>query len=259
MSTDLITQNNNELIQKLVLTGDISTMTQPQKVEYYSKFCQALGLNPLTQPFAIIKFQGKEKLYAQKDCTEQLRKIHGVSITDISTASVQDVFIVTAKALDKTGKTDCSTGAVNIKGLTGEALANALMKAETKAKRRVTLSICGLGILDESETDTMPKHETVKITEDEPLSIAQILSMDDIPDNQEKQILRDLVYNSTLDESGRIAALESIERCVDYKKYESIQHRLEDLQKGYDEVQNPNATDSKNIVKKIVGKPPVTA
>jgi hypothetical protein len=32
------------------------------------------------------------------------------------------------------------------------------MGAETKAKRRVTLSLCGLGMLDESETDTMPEH-----------------------------------------------------------------------------------------------------
>jgi hypothetical protein len=31
------------------------------------------------------------------------------------------------------------------------------MKAETKAKRRVTLSICGLGLLDETEVETVPK------------------------------------------------------------------------------------------------------
>jgi hypothetical protein len=30
------------------------------------------------------------------------------------------------------------------------------MKAETKAKRRVTLSICGLGMLDESEVESLP-------------------------------------------------------------------------------------------------------
>ena len=30
------------------------------------------------------------------------------------------------------------------------------MKAETKAKRRVTLSICGLGMLDETEVETIP-------------------------------------------------------------------------------------------------------
>jgi hypothetical protein len=39
--------------------------------------------------------------------------------------------------------------------LKGDALANALMKAETKAKRRVTLSIAGLGWLDETELETV--------------------------------------------------------------------------------------------------------
>ncbi len=162
-----IVKTDAQVIEKLVLDGDLSKMSQPQKVQYYNSFCQSLGLNPLTQPFQIIKFQGKERLYATKDCTEQLRKIHGVSITDISTTSVNDVFVVTAKAQDKHGKTDCSTGAVNIKGLGGDNLANALMKAETKAKRRVTLSICGLGILDESETDTLPGARTEPVKEEE--------------------------------------------------------------------------------------------
>ena len=148
-------KNNTDVIQKLVLDGDISQMTKEQRVSYYQQFCNSLGLNPLTQPFQIIKFQGKERLYATKDCTEQLRKIHGVSITEITSNKIEDVYIVTAKAQDKNGKIDTSTGAVTITNLKGDALANALMKAETKAKRRVTLSICGLGILDESETDTI--------------------------------------------------------------------------------------------------------
>ena len=50
----------------------------------------------------------------------------------------------------------------------GESRANAIMKATTKAKRRVTLSICGLGGMpDESELDTMPGVQTFD-AEDEP-------------------------------------------------------------------------------------------
>jgi hypothetical protein len=45
--------------------------------------------------------------------------------------------------------------------LKGDALANALMKAETKAKRRVTLSIAGLGWLDETELETIPQVRPV--------------------------------------------------------------------------------------------------
>jgi hypothetical protein len=51
---------------------------------------------------------------------------------------------------------DESTGVVALAGLRGEALANARMKAETKAKRRVTLSLCGLGWLDETEVEDVP-------------------------------------------------------------------------------------------------------
>lgn len=38
----------------------------------------------------------------------------------------------------------------------GDARANAIMKAITKAKRRATLSLCGLGMLDETEIETIP-------------------------------------------------------------------------------------------------------
>jgi hypothetical protein len=38
----------------------------------------------------------------------------------------------------------------------GDMLANAMMRCETKAKRRVTLSIVGLGWTDESEIDSIP-------------------------------------------------------------------------------------------------------
>jgi hypothetical protein len=61
------------------------------------------------------------------------------------------------------GRTDESTGAVPIKGVHGEALANAFLKAETKAKRRVTLSICGLGLLDETELETIPRDSFGKL------------------------------------------------------------------------------------------------
>jgi len=164
---DIIKTDNQEILQKLVLDGDLSKMTAQQKVLYYNQFCQSLGLNPLTQPFQLITFQGKQRMYATKDCTEQLRKIHGVSITDVVATELRGVYVVTAKAIDKTGKSDAATGVVNIEGLKGDNLANALMKAETKAKRRVTLSICGLGILDESETETIKGAITEDITYEE--------------------------------------------------------------------------------------------
>jgi len=61
------------------------------------------------------------------------------------------------------GRSDESIGAVALGSLKGEAYANAIMKAETKAKRRVTLSVCGLGMLDENEVETIPDARPVPV------------------------------------------------------------------------------------------------
>ena len=63
---------------------------------------------------------------------------------------------MTVRATAKDGRQTDEIGAVPIKGLQGENLANALMKAVTKAKRRAILSVCGLGLLDETEVDSIP-------------------------------------------------------------------------------------------------------
>ena len=114
-------------------------------------------------PFEYINLNGKLTLYARKDATEQLRNIRKISITKIDIKKENDIYIVSAYAQDLEGKTDISTGAVSVKGLQGDALANAMMKAETKAKRRVTLSISGLGFLDETEVSTIKGARNVNV------------------------------------------------------------------------------------------------
>lgn len=157
--------SNEEIISSLVLNGDISKMSAIQKVEYYNTFCRALTLNPITQPFEIINLNGKLRMYATKGCTDQLRRVNGISVTDIETKQIGDTYIVVAKGQDRTGRIDSATGALNIKGLFGDALANAIMKCETKAKRRLTLSLSGLGILDETELDTIYSASATKTNE----------------------------------------------------------------------------------------------
>lgn len=154
---------NLSLIEQVVIKGDLSKLSEFERVSYYKSVCESIGINPLTRPFDYIQLGGKLTLYAKKDCTEQLRKIHGVSIEELETKVIDDVYIVNAKARDKFGRTDESTGAVSIGNLKGEAKANAIMKAETKAKRRVTLSICGLGWCDETEIDTIPGAQKVPV------------------------------------------------------------------------------------------------
>ena len=168
MSTALTERPGNgidpALVEQVLIRGDLKSLTPAQKVSYYNSVCQSLGLNPLTQPFAYITLNGKEVLYAKRDAAEQLRRVHRISIDPKSFTRevIEGVYVVTAAATTPDGRTDVSTGAVPIDGLKGENRANAMMKAETKAKRRVTLSICGLGMLDETEVETIPQPLTVQ-------------------------------------------------------------------------------------------------
>ncbi len=153
-------------IEAVVLQGDLSRLSPQEKVNYYNRVCESVGLNPLTKPFDYMKLNGREILYARRDATDQLRKINSVSIKITARELVGDVYTVTAHASTKDGREDEATGAVYVKGLTGENIANAYMKAETKAKRRVTLSICGLGFMDETEAeDITPEEREAKARE----------------------------------------------------------------------------------------------
>jgi hypothetical protein len=172
VSTAIATQSEHQdyaaILERVVVAGDLSKLSAAERVNYYTATCKSLGLNPLSQPFQYITLNGKLTLYVRKDATDQLRKIHNVSIQIVSREHINDVYIVTARATTKEGRTDESIGAVSIGSIKGDVLCNAIMKAETKAKRRVTLSVCGLGFLDESEIETIPDvvlHEAPAIEE----------------------------------------------------------------------------------------------
>lgn len=154
--SDIVPKTDFSKIEAVLMTGDLSRLSPQEKVSYYNRVCNSVGLNSLTQPFAYIRLNGKEVLYATRAATDQLRSVHKVSIRITARELMGDVYVVTAQATTPDGRTDESTGAVPVAGLKGESLANAYLKSETKAKRRVTLSICGLGLLDELEVDTIP-------------------------------------------------------------------------------------------------------
>jgi hypothetical protein len=151
------------IIEQVVMQGDLGKLTSEQRVMYMRKVCESAGLNPFTKPFEYIYLNGKLTLYAKKDATEQLRKVNGISIEKLEEKIIDGLYIVKATARTKDGRTDESTGVVNIENLRGDAKANAIMKAETKAKRRVTLSISGMGWVDESEVDSIAGARPVQM------------------------------------------------------------------------------------------------
>lgn len=157
---------DTSIVRQVMMKGDLGRLSAEERARYYEAVCASVGLNPLTQPFEYITLDGKLTLYAKKNCAEQLRQIHGVSTEIKSRETADGVHTVHVAATTRDGRTDEDIGSVSLvhplvlagqpnpragQPLTGLDLANALMHAITKAKRRATLSVCGLGMLDETE------------------------------------------------------------------------------------------------------------
>ena len=150
---------DDKILSSIVTNGDLGKLSPDQKVAYYRNFCERLGLDPLSQPFNLLRLNGKEILYCGRAGAQQLSKLHNVSHEIKARETVSGCYVVTAQASTPDGRRTESIGAVPVDNLKGDALCNAFMKAETKAKRRATLDLLGLGILDETETDALPATE----------------------------------------------------------------------------------------------------
>lgn len=176
-------------IDDVIGKGDLSKLTPTERVNYYRRVCESLGLNPLTKPFEYVNLGGL-KLYATKGCTDQLRDIKKISLPKDRMTKEYDpqtgLYTVEATAVTSDGREDTDIGVVCLKGLSGEALANATMKAMTKAKRRVTLSISGLGWLDETEIETIPGARNVRVDMEtgEIMETREIMETPALPDNR---------------------------------------------------------------------------
>lgn len=174
------------VVEKVILNGDLSNLTAQERVAYHLQVCKHFGVDPVTKPFEYLSLDGKLVLYATRAFTDQVRDNRRISVRIISRETQGDVYVVTAQASTPDGRTDEATGVVSLvkeggewatsqsgkryfKGsgewnpIRGDALANALMKAETKAKRRATLSIVGCGWMDETELETVPQAQPVRV------------------------------------------------------------------------------------------------
>lgn len=154
--TKIIT-SGGDIMEAVIAKGDLAKLTPDERVRYYNEVCRSMGLNPLTQPFSYITLNGKLTLYATRACADQLRKVNGVSLEIVSREVSDDILTVHVRAKLPDGRVDEDLGSVAFPAtLKGEARANAELKGVTKAKRRATLSICGLGWLDETEIADIP-------------------------------------------------------------------------------------------------------
>jgi hypothetical protein len=151
----------------IVLRGDLSGLNEDQKKEYYLYRCKQVGLDPAAKPFDLLTLNGKQILYANASATQQLCALHKLSTQITHRERVDGIYLVSVRVTGSDGRVSENQGAVDVGNLVGERLANAILKATTKAIRRSVLAHCGLGMLDETEVETIPQArvEPMVVTE----------------------------------------------------------------------------------------------
>jgi len=189
---------HGDIMESVLLKGDLAKLTADERVRYYGEVCRSVGLNPLTKPFDFITLNGKLQLYALRTCADQLRKINGVSLEIVNRIIADDVLTIHVRARLPDGRTDEDLGAVAYPStLKGEARANAELKCITKAKRRATLSICGLGWLDETEVEDIPSSAKA------PTARARIAAIASIPDADKRADEAEQMAEAWIDRQGK--------------------------------------------------------
>jgi hypothetical protein len=143
-------------IDSFVTRGDWSQLQPQDRARAYVQVCAQHGLNALSQPFAFLRLNGKEVLYATRGATDQLAAKHSITREIIDGPKIVDiagtkVALCTARATLPTGRSETGTATLPVADPV-----NLYMKLETKAKRRATIALLGLAMLDETELATIP-------------------------------------------------------------------------------------------------------
>jgi len=136
-------------IEKAILKGDLRSLSEVERLQYNLAMCRSLGLNPITRPFDYILQDGKLSLYLNATGVAQLRALHGISTRITARQHDGELCYVTCVATDRERRSEEATAIVPLVGrdgkpLRGQAKANAMMRAETKSKRRATLALAGI-------------------------------------------------------------------------------------------------------------------
>lgn len=142
------------IIDKVNSKG-LGVLNSNEYAAYYRHVCDMYGLDASLQPLERIKFRGgKDTLYATRKASEYLIKKHKLTVRVIDERQYGEAIKVTARIKNpETGQFIDSWGAAVLGK--GSELENAILKAHTKAVRRGVLTLCGLGMLDESETENI--------------------------------------------------------------------------------------------------------
>lgn len=153
-----------QLLSEVQASGNDTTRLPTQdKAALLRGLSKALGLNPLSGGVMLLRLNGKETLYVTKVGTDQIaarEKLSRETIVGPEVRAIEGKKVVfcQVRARHPDGRSEMSTATLPLADPV-----NDLMKCETKAKRRATLSVCGLGLLAEDEIETIQGAQKVDI------------------------------------------------------------------------------------------------
>ena len=229
MTLDQFGNNKSQELEKIILNSDLSSLSGEQRVNFYYQVCDQYGLDPFTRPFEFIKMNGKLVLYATKSCASALQELKSISVEIVKQEAFQDVWIVTVRGTRADEKAADgrviaeNVGITPIKGLSGDQLSNSIMKAVTKAQRRLILQMCGLGSTDETELQSIANvspQPVVKVEVDEQGEIAAEEVIEPEPSPVAQRVVNDTRAVNSDEEDWRLQTCE--EHRIDWELMPSI-------------------------------------
>lgn len=156
-----VSKEERQVIGKM-FKGDFGQLSAPEQWLFYEQYCKRLALDPYTLPLKVIKTKNGSTFYADQGCAQQLANRNKLSVRPVSRDEIDGIIEILYRA-EAGGRIVEDISCVSIEGLTGEARANAIMKAHTKGYRRVVLKWCGLGVADEDDAPSDGQKVDIKV------------------------------------------------------------------------------------------------
>jgi hypothetical protein len=152
---------------KFIPMYDLDRLSKEELQQYYLDACAFHGVPPELNVLAFTYMDSgdgarRRVLYAKKGATDIIRERLGISVADLRKEIFNGTLTYTCFGKNKDGRFEIAVGASYIDGLTGRALEVAIMVAQTRAIRRMTLQFAGAGLIDETELQADSKTTDVK-------------------------------------------------------------------------------------------------
>jgi hypothetical protein len=154
------------VIEQLI-RGDVSSVPREALLRYVFTFCERVGISPLAVPFSLMKTQRGMQLVANRNFYDAVASKYSVSreCTGEGFFEGTKLYYTRYRATTPDGRVTEDMALVDTAGLSGNDLANAIMKAHTKGRNRVTRAHLGFPFPDETEAETVPGASVVSISE----------------------------------------------------------------------------------------------